>query len=624
MLKIFRSKFFLLLAIIIQIIDCQGEVCVDGLIGKPDDPRWHPIAGRFEIFAEVAFSDGAFEVTQAFTAGRDAIFVTLNGVPFSHYYNFETNEYFTVSTLILDGAPVPLCLKSVIDNQFPTSNVSGTVLKPSILLGYDSKNKINPAWATRFVGETILRGIPVDIFIACFYVQDIQTTVEATYYYSNVTKFHGYLGRNTPILLQIDVKTVAFGKQESYQYNIFRYTPYPRPNQEIRALETPTGYFCKNRNSTKPLPSDLPERLSVNSETQVPQLNNTILSGHELFDKQAEFVRLDLFFGRLGHFTEIHDYRTGLSYRYEHMTQRCTVNDINGQFDGVQVEGQPNIVRMRDGLEFFLLDNTTFHYTGVRHCRERVNCHVWIGEKALDGNRKGTQHREWYWAFEMNGVELRNLIPIKFIMTDLDERGRLISANEITMFNFHRNPLTIFEIDHTLSECYRALGPKQGYNYGVVKFVIANDKEYPVHKNIEYLTLTIWRTLTLFLQLRPVRISNIVIDHDGKDLIVTFLLLDVPPKYGPVEHPLHEHSLDTLVERLQTLINDNTLAFRAKFDTKEVDLRARKNSLDVIYVNNKSVTKAHGPLITGLWIGFLVLGLLLGVGVAFIVVKKYT
>ncbi|CAF4538593.1 unnamed protein product, partial [Didymodactylos carnosus] len=62
------------------------------------------------------------------------------------------------------------------------------------------------------------------------------------------------------------------------------------------------------------------------------------------------------------------------------------------------------------------------------------------------------------------------------------------------MFNFHRNPLTIFEIDHTLSECYRALGPKQGYNYGVVKFVIANDKEYPVHKNIEYLTLTIWRT----------------------------------------------------------------------------------------------------------------------------------
>jgi hypothetical protein len=27
------------------------------------------------------------------------------------------------------------------------------------------------------------------------------------------------------------------------------------------------------------------------------------------------------------------------------------------------------------------------------------------------------------------------------------------------IFNFRRNPMTIFEIDYTLAECYRALGP---------------------------------------------------------------------------------------------------------------------------------------------------------------------
>ncbi|CAF0775599.1 unnamed protein product [Didymodactylos carnosus] len=626
MSTISHIRHFFLLLIAIKTIYCQTDptICPEGSITKPDDPRWHQIHGRFEISGEYVLNDGAFEVSQAFTLGRDAIFVTINGVPFQHYYNFETKEYFTLSTLILDQAPVPLCARSIITDQFATSNISAGVVKPSILLGFDTHNKPNELWATRLLGEGVIRGIPVDIFTSCFYVPDIKATISATYFYSNVTKFVSNLGRGQPILVRIDVKSIVAGSRQDYTFNIFRFTPHPRMNEEIRALQTPSGFFCENRTNTKHLPRDIPERLSVNSEVQFPAWNHSILSGHEMYDKQSEFVRFDAYLGRFGHYTEIHDYITGLNYRYEHRTQRCTVTDITVGYDAQAAEGQPNFVRMSDGLEFFLIEGLLFHYTGVHRCGERINCHVWLGEKVLTGATKGVQRREWYWAFEVNGFELPNMIPMKLILTDVDERGRQTQLTEINMYNYNRNPIATFEVDYTLSECYRALGPKKGYHYGVVKFTIENDKNYPVQKNIQYLQFTIWYTLTVYLQLRPVRISNIIIDHEDKDLLVTFTLLDVPPKYGPVEHPLHEHTLATLIERLERMINNNLLAFRAKYGTKEVELRARKNSLAAIFTNEKTVIKSSGMLITGLWIGFLVFGILIGVGATFIIVKKYT
>jgi hypothetical protein len=34
------------------------------------------------------------------------------------------------------------------------------------------------------------------------------------------------------------------------------------------------------------------------------------------------------------------------------------------------------------------------------------------------------------------------------------------SSKFLDMFNFRRNPLTIFEIDYTIADCYRAMGPE--------------------------------------------------------------------------------------------------------------------------------------------------------------------
>ena len=48
-----------------------------------------------------------------------------------------------------------------------------------------------------------------------------------------------------------------------------------------------------------------------------------------------------------------------------------------------------------------LMDDRRNYYTGEKRCRDRIWCHVWIGEKLLESNT--SQHREWYWAPSIMG-----------------------------------------------------------------------------------------------------------------------------------------------------------------------------------------------------------------------------
>jgi hypothetical protein len=124
--------------------------------------------------------------------------------------------------------------------------------------------------------------------------------------------------------------------------------------------------------------------------------------------------------------------------------------------------------------------------------------------------------------------------------------------------------------------------------------------------------------------IRPIRISNIIVDLDGTDILVTFTLLDAAPFTGPVETPLEETSLETLIERLTKIIDSNGLAFRAKHGTKQTVLRARANSLNVGHRSTEEKWNSTGPKITGLWIGFVFVGLFVGAVGGFILFKRFS
>ena len=206
--------------------------------------------------------------------------------------------------------------------------------------------------------------------------------------------------------------------------------------------------------------------------------------------------------------------------------------------------------------------------------------------------------------------------------------------------------MTIFEIDFALADCYRSLGPSgnefklivfcslvkltieplsrlENFNLAVLSFTIANDKKYPVFENLNYLRLHIFETLMFALFIRPIRISNLIVDqNESNDILVTFTLLDAAPRTGPVEVPIKESSLDTLIERLNAVIDSNALTFRARVNAKQIILRARPDSLNIRHQSSQKKVRSTGPRITGLWVGFIAAGVIVGAVTGFLAFKK--
>ena len=164
----------------------------------------------------------------------------------------------------------------------------------------------------------------------------------------------------------------------------------------------------------------------------------------------------------------------------------------------------------------------------------------------------------------------------------------------------------------------------ENYNLAVLSFKIANEQNLPIFDKLNFFRQHIWQTLAFSLFVRPTRLSNIIVDTEDKNIVVTFTLLDVPPKTGSVENPVREASLDRLVSRLSAFIDDDELVFRARYGSKQVVLRAVPNSLNVEHRSTEVRVLHTGPRITGMWLGFILAGLVVSAIVSFFVFKRLT
>lgn len=162
------------------------------------------------------------------------------------------------------------------------------------------------------------------------------------------------------------------------------------------------------------------------------------------------------------------------------------------------------------------------------------------------------------------------------------------------------------------------------FNLAVLSFTIINNKGYPVLANLNFFRIHVFETLFFAIFVRPTRISNIIVDKDGDNILVTFTLLDAPPRTGPVEYPLKETSLDTAIDRLNSAIDSNALVFRARNGTKEVLLVAKAGSLNTQHKSAERRGLSSGPQITGLWLGFIIVGIVFGGIGAYFAYGKYS
>lgn len=373
----------------------------------------------------------------------------------------------------------------MITPESPTSVIDDGLLyiKPSIALGFDPQNKRNPSWGVRYDSNGVLRNMPTKIFKSCFNITDINATAKVTYQVSDVTKFQAYLPANESLILQIDVNITNNQFQQVYTYNVFRFTPSPYELFERLELETPSGVYCPNRTTGKLVPVNAFDRMILNAEASVPTFSNSIYSSHNLYDQEHQYARFDFWypdpFGRSSWYygTEIHDYAVGLVYQFTHTNRQCKVENISlNTFDATPVDGNPNAYEMNSAQHLFLMDDMTYQYTGEKICRDRVWCDVWIGEYRYSNNT--VDHREWYLAKTINDIPITSWTPIKLIVKryvsgtlnytfETSKPIDLIRSKYFfqDVFNYRANPQGVFQIDSTLVDCFRALGPTSKKHY---------------------------------------------------------------------------------------------------------------------------------------------------------------
>jgi hypothetical protein len=200
-------------------------------------------------------------------------------------------------------------------------------------------------------------------------------------------------------------------------------------------------------------------------------------------------------------------------------------------------------------------------------------------------------------------------------------------------------------IDATLGRCYRALGPSNGFNYAVLRLTLDNDARHPVHRHLLSLENRLHMQLASDLKVRHLRLSSFVIDTtrdttDGEDrnVYVTFTLLENPQMSANTSK---EPSSLELIRQLVMQINDGK--FHVRDDQGAYQLQARPFSLrilapyllptrnqtnivnQVVKQQQKIVKRNTGPLITALWAGFALLGVVVAFAIgSFIAIRKWT
>ncbi|CAF0936927.1 unnamed protein product [Rotaria sp. Silwood1] len=639
----FRKLFSFILYILFKISWCQLidlNICPNGLTTSPSDSQWPKIfPNRFEIFCEITTDVETFEVTQLFVGShRDIIYFHNYETNLQRYYDFDTNEILTISDELK-------CDRSQIESNQYLSFITSQYVKPSILLGFDGRNNYSIEFNTRYIGKEIIRsGISTNKFESCFYINQENLTINATYYLSESPPNEIHTNA-APDLVQIDVRSNNY----AYTYNIIRYVSNPS-----LTITTPSGVYCPNRINTKEFPENLPSRLLLHAEIYIPKNNDTpsrIESYDRFIDETLKFERIDYSIGKIITSTSpnriLIDYLTSLSYMYTRETQQCTV--MNASTHAIETTNE--IL-----FQFGATNNSIqFQYTGLTNCgREHVQCHRWIGQRDLNTL---IQQYEWYWSARYNDIDLSEFIPIKVDMTTIYKTGSSKTiTQEANMFNYNPRPNSMESIDSTLGECYRALGPSHNFNYAILRMILNNDAKYPVHQHLLSLENHLHIQLANDLKIRHIRLSSFVIDttrdttnQQDQDVYVTFILLDNPP-VSSISHK--ELSLLELIRQLARQINDGN--FYVRDNDGAFDLQARPNSLRILVLsllpsenytnyfnetifiyhnvtqtiikqNEKLVYKYTGARIAALWTGFALFGIIVALAVgSFIAIRKWT
>ncbi|GFR83078.1 EF-hand domain-containing protein D1, partial [Elysia marginata] len=214
-----------------------------------------------------------------------------------------------------------------------------------------------------YVGKQSVRGIPCDVWYSCTFWEDMKSTMDLYWYFSDPQKWKPSGGSNS-VPVRAWIKGVRFdtnGKPRNFEH---KYEFVHWKNRITRP-----GYY------------------------------------QEMFDMKRQLFRFqmralgrkaDLFGDNV--LDEIHDFSTGVAYIIDTARGNCSISPIeeNDLDDTADASGH---VTMRSAAELLLLEGTGQKpvYTGTRNIRG-LDCDVWVAKRVNypPGSRRNAT---WEWAF---------------------------------------------------------------------------------------------------------------------------------------------------------------------------------------------------------------------------------
>ncbi|XP_046580747.1 uncharacterized protein LOC124288277 [Haliotis rubra] len=376
----------------------------------PDLPQL-PTQYEMRVEANIVQSQQTIEVLESydFESKQVALTITRNGQATKSIHNFNTQERY-------DILANETCITTSINNGSENFNVFGFTLR-----GTDGKIhmasvsdvfKFSKKYNVSYVGETMVRGIPVNQWTSCQVSPELHSTFRLDYYFSRP----GYKSAsgNEIIPIRFDINGQGSGSwwgeiltekvssttclsasgefqgnqldnvatsgihnfSHVYEFSVFK----PGPIKDMSVFETPRGVVCTGRKSSVPLPKLVDQftlDVEVDSGNQTPPQNMKAY-----FDYNFKMLRFDRFYSKddrhqygAGLITKIEDYKTGLEYVIDRAEGNCTIQKMPEKIWRTVV-GDPHNITMMHAQELLKLKDKSFVYQGVRMLRG-IPVNVW-------------------------------------------------------------------------------------------------------------------------------------------------------------------------------------------------------------------------------------------------------
>jgi len=534
----------------------------------PDEPV---VAQEFEthIVLNILSKNMTTELHQFFSFPTDhsVIYQAEYGQRYQAYANYDTNEFIAIFP---DTKSCHVDALNQDDNRFlfgyKKTSQAAHVPAAAAVMHLLQPDEIS---LKRYVGKQTVRGIPCRVWYACTHWEDMKSTMDVYYYFSDPDAWRpGYSVPGQPditrdsVPVRAWVKGVRFDTPSTPRNFEHKYDFFGWKSKILRPYywQTPRGVSCPGRKNTKPLPN-LPQQFSFTLE-QVDQGLNLVTFVKESYDYNDQFFqftyrasgnKVNLFGDRM--LTELHDFNTGVAYITDIQRGNCSVMPIEyNSLDDVNAD--QTHVQIRTAVQFLYLDGVKPTYEGVKQIRG-MDADVWVAVRP-DFPKGSGNNVTWEFAFLSHNGNAQDWKSIEGL--ESTEKGgmpvqlTLTQGGYTTYYNFYnfvaRSPNIL---DYSIKSCY------YNRNRRVFHFTIDGKFMPQIMADMQSFKRGVIQAVVKAAQISKLRVGNLNVNMNGKNTKVRVVILDVAPIAGDAKQVKQQTSLQQAGDQLMATIQNGNL-----------------------------------------------------------------